>query len=186
MFWNWNIKHQISIWKFDLCLPLRPLGPILRCPVEALWVDMNLSFVSFFLVFFQKVLIQGEYVLAFVIVNEVDFLKGVLDVLLLDWSPLANFVDCNLRRILSLDPCTATACAATVIVILAVVSILSLNQFCQNRVRPIRPVVPEWENEITYMVYFDWVIDELSTKWTYTFTVLIPWHVAIERQLCFV
>ena len=45
---------------------------------------MNLSFVSFFLVFFQKVFIQGEYVLAFVIVNEVDFLKGVLDVLLLD------------------------------------------------------------------------------------------------------
>ena len=45
---------------------------------------MNLSFVSFFLVFFQKVLIQGEYVLAFIIVNEVDFLKGILDVLLLD------------------------------------------------------------------------------------------------------
>ena len=99
--------------------------------MQAFGVDLNLSPLPLFFVFVQQVFVQGENVLAFVIVDEVDFLQRVLHVFFFDRGSLANFVDGDLGRILF---------RVGAVVVIGIGSVLSLNQLSQDGVRPVGPV----------------------------------------------
>ena len=70
--------------------PLAPLAPVLRLPVEELWVDAPLAFGHALVVRVESILCDSDDVLPLVVVDEGKMLQGGDDILFLDASHLRH------------------------------------------------------------------------------------------------
>ena len=72
----YNIKNII--------LPLGTFGPIFGGPMQGFGVDFQGSFSQFFFVFGNQIFVQGQNVLAFVIIDEIQLLQSRNNILFFD------------------------------------------------------------------------------------------------------
>lgn len=94
--YNITCEHLIFFFATDHCFsPLSSFGPVFWCPVQTLWVNVQLPLFFVFEAVFNRLLIEHKHILSLVIVDQVKMLQRRYDVFFLDARHFTNFTKSN-------------------------------------------------------------------------------------------